>query len=61
MSVESYGVELDLTSEGETFPSRSAVRFRCREPGRGTFIDLVAPPVNRVVLNGRELAPDAVV
>jgi aminopeptidase N len=60
ISVESYDVELDLTSEGETFPSRSSVRFQCREPGSETFIDLVAPSVQRVVLNGRELAPEAV-
>ena len=50
-----YDVHLDLTTGDETFGSRTSVRFDCAEPGASTFIDLVAPRVERVTLNGREL------
>ena len=59
ISVDSYEVDLDLTSTGETFRSTTTVRFTCREAGASTWIDLIAARVNSVVLNGVELGPDA--
>jgi aminopeptidase N len=55
LDVASYDVELDLTVSDRIFPSRTVVRFDCAEPGAATFIDLVAPEVHSVVLNGRAL------
>ncbi|HEY3681804.1 MAG TPA: aminopeptidase N [Streptosporangiaceae bacterium] len=60
LDVDSYTVELDLTAEDGIFDSVSVVRFRCSEPGAGTFIDITAPRVRSVVLNGRHLDPDEV-
>ena len=57
LSVDTYDVALDLTREEPTFPSTTVVRFRCTEPGASTFIDLVAPTVREIELNGRALDP----
>ncbi|HYB86805.1 MAG TPA: aminopeptidase N [Streptosporangiaceae bacterium] len=59
LQVVSYQVELDLTASGETFPSVSTVTFRCERPGAASFIDLTAPSVSEVILNGEPLAADA--
>jgi aminopeptidase N len=58
LSVDRYDIELDLSGaqEGGTFRSVTTVRFEAREAG-STFIDLVAPAVREVVLNGRALDP----
>ncbi|MQA93910.1 MAG: aminopeptidase N [Streptosporangiales bacterium] len=55
LDVESYEVELDLTVGDETFTSTTTVRFRAAEPGADTFIDLAAPAVREITLNGRSL------
>ena len=55
-----YDVELDLTTGPATFASRTTVRFAAT-PGASTFIDLIAPAVHEVVLNGRSLDPAEVV
>ncbi|MFD6935579.1 aminopeptidase N [Streptomyces goshikiensis] len=62
LTVDSYEVELDLSAaqEGGTFPSVTTVRFQSAEAGAGTFIDLVAPAVHEVVLNGASLDVAAV-
>ncbi|MBZ4014704.1 aminopeptidase N [Streptomyces purpurogeneiscleroticus] len=66
LTVDGYEVALDLRSAVEqgdasrTFRSRTTLRFRCAEPGAGSFADLVAPSVTSVTLNGRELDPAAV-
>ncbi|MFD0260822.1 aminopeptidase N [Kitasatospora indigofera] len=61
LEVDGYRVHLDVTSATDpaagTFRSSTTVRFRCSEPGAGTFVDLLAPAVRSVRLNGRELAP----
>ncbi len=57
LTVASYDVHLDFTTGDETFVSRTRVRFDSSRPGSGTFIDLVAPRVRRVVLNGVALDP----
>ena len=54
VDVSSYDVELDLTTGPTTFRSRTTVRFSARE-GASTFLDLVAPHVHEVVLNGTAL------
>ena len=55
----SYQVELDLTAGEETFPSVSTVSFRCAHPGAASFIDLTAPSVSEITLNGEPLGADA--
>ena len=56
VSVSAYEVELDLTAGDTTFASSSTVRFSA-EPGCSTFIDLVAPSVRAITLNGAALDP----
>ncbi|ACQ80875.1 aminopeptidase N [Beutenbergia cavernae DSM 12333] len=50
----SYDVELDLARGDKVFGSRTTLRFDA-EPGSTTFVDLIAPTVHSVTLNGREL------
>ncbi|MEU9922175.1 aminopeptidase N [Streptomyces griseoluteus] len=59
LSVDSYEIDLDLTGaqEGGTFRSVTTVRFDVAEPGAESFIDLVAPAVREVTLNGDSLDP----
>ncbi|MDB1086735.1 aminopeptidase N [Streptomyces sp. ACA25] len=56
LGVESYDITLDLSGaqQGGTFRSETTVRFTAREAG-ASFIDLVAPTVHAVVLNGEAL------
>jgi len=61
LDVTSYTVTLDVTGGAETFRTVSTVRFAAREEGASTFIDLIAPAVREVVLNGQALDVDAVV
>ncbi|PGH50377.1 aminopeptidase N [Streptomyces sp. Ru87] len=59
LSTHAYEIELDLSGaqEGGTFRSVTTVRFDCAEGGAASFIDLVAPEVRGVVLNGTALDP----
>ncbi|GGV06738.1 aminopeptidase [Kitasatospora herbaricolor] len=61
LEVDGYRVHLDVTSATDpaagTFRSSTTIGFRCSEPGTATFVDLLAPAVRSVRLNGRELAP----
>ncbi|WP_335978036.1 aminopeptidase N [Streptomyces sp. CA2R106] len=61
LRVEAYDIELDLrgAQDGGTFRSVTTVRFEVREPG-ASFIDLIAPAVHEVVLNGTALDADRV-
>ncbi|HJU96954.1 MAG TPA: aminopeptidase N [Jiangellaceae bacterium] len=52
--VDSYEIDLDLTTGDKTFASRTTVRFRAKK-GAGTWLDLIAPSVDEVVLNGKKL------
>jgi aminopeptidase N len=54
ISVESYQVQLDLTGSEATFESVSTARFSCARPGAATFLELTAPAVTRITLNGQE-------
>ena len=60
ISVDGYDVDLDLIGGAETFASTTTVAFRSRQAGASTWIDLIAPEVLSVNLNGRELVPDDV-
>ncbi|MFJ8625216.1 aminopeptidase N [Kitasatospora sp. NPDC093550] len=59
LRVDAYDIELDLGSarEGGTFRSTTVVRFTATTPGADTFIDLVAPSVEEITLNGVSLDP----
>ncbi|NYH51280.1 aminopeptidase N [Nocardiopsis arvandica] len=57
LSVDSYAVELDLTTGAETFRSTTVIRFSSSEPGARTFVELAAPKVLTATLNGTELDP----
>ncbi|MEU7029447.1 aminopeptidase N [Streptomyces sp. NPDC046275] len=59
LSVDAYEVDLDLTGaqEGGTYRSVTTVRFDSAAENADTFIDLVAPTVHEVVLNGTALDP----
>ena len=52
----SYDVTLDLTRGETVFGSSTTVRFTST-PGSSTFIDLIAPVVHSISLNGRALDP----
>ncbi|MDX3849295.1 aminopeptidase N [Streptomyces sp. AK02-01A] len=62
LTVDSYEIDLDLSGaqEGGTYRSATTVRFESAEAGAETFIDLVAPAVHEVVLNGSPLDAAAV-
>ncbi|MEU7648371.1 aminopeptidase N [Streptomyces huasconensis] len=62
LTVDSYEIDLDLSGaqEGGTFRSVTTVRFDSAEADAETFIDLVAPAVHEVVLNGHSLDVAAV-
>ncbi|MGW7303514.1 aminopeptidase N [Streptomyces sp. NPDC054829] len=59
LTVDSYEIDLDLSGaqEGGTYRSVTTVRFDVAESGAETFIDLVAPTVHEVTLNGDPLDP----
>ncbi|MFD7904457.1 aminopeptidase N [Kitasatospora sp. NPDC057904] len=59
LHVDAYDIELDLGTarEGGTFRSTTVVRFTATTPGADTFIDLVAPGVEEITLNGAALDP----
>ncbi|PZF95998.1 aminopeptidase N [Micromonospora deserti] len=60
LDVTGYDISLDLSSAvqaatGRTFRSTTEVRFRCAEPGAGTFIEVAADSVRSATLNGAPL------
>jgi aminopeptidase N len=57
LDVTSYSVDLDLTTSDTTFGSTTTIRFACRQPGEGTFVDLVGATVHEITLNGEFLDP----
>jgi aminopeptidase N len=52
ITVGSYQIELDLTGGDTTFRSVSTISFGCARPGDGTFLNLTAPLVHAMTLNG---------
>ncbi|MFE8949112.1 aminopeptidase N [Streptomyces sp. NPDC007856] len=59
LTVDSYEIDLDLSGaqEGGTYRSVTTVRFDVARGGVESFIDLVAPTVHEVMLNGDALDP----
>ncbi|KQY64766.1 aminopeptidase N [Nocardioides sp. Root140] len=57
LSVESYTVDLDVTTSETTFASTTTVRFTCTEPGATTFADLVDATIHSITLNGETVDP----
>ncbi|MGY5127110.1 aminopeptidase N [Streptomyces nigrescens] len=74
LTVDAYEIDLDLSaaqeggapgsaedgSTGGTYRSVTTVRFDVAEAGADSFIDLVAPAVHEVLLNGEALDPGEV-
>ncbi|MFD5187154.1 aminopeptidase N [Streptomyces sp. NPDC058357] len=62
LTVDAYEIDLDLSGaqEGGTYRSVTTVRFDSAEAGAETFIDLIAPAVHEVELNGKALDVAAV-
>jgi aminopeptidase N len=52
LTVDSYEVDLNLAGSETTFDSTTTVWFRCARPGADTFIELTAPAVTQITLNG---------
>jgi aminopeptidase N len=52
ISVVAYRVQLDLTGGDTTFRSLSRIEFDCARAGTPTFVNLAAPAVHSVTLNG---------
>src|SRR5689334_9794388 len=62
ITVTSYQVDLDLTAQGgdeTTFSSVTVIRFDCASPGSSSYIDLTAPAVREITLNGAPVSLDA--
>ena len=57
LDVDSYLVDLDLTTGASTFRSISEITFACSQPGADSYLDLTAETVHEVVLNGQALDP----
>jgi aminopeptidase N len=55
IKVESYDIDLDLTSSDETFTSSTTIKFVGLKPGASTFIDAVGKSVISATLNGAPL------
>ncbi|MFM2024894.1 MAG: hypothetical protein RLZZ56_907 [Actinomycetota bacterium] len=55
LGVESYRIELDLTTSETTFRSKTTVRFSAKD-GASTFIDAITSEVHSITLNGESLA-----
>jgi len=56
IAVASYHVDLDLTGSDEVFDSVCVVRFDCNAPGSASFINLTAPAVREITLNGEPVS-----
>jgi len=56
IAVASYHVDLDLTGSDEVFDSVCVIRFDCNAPGSASFINLTAPAVREITLNGEPVS-----
>jgi aminopeptidase N len=56
VSVSAYEIDIDVTTGPTTFASTTVARFSAAA-GATSWIDLVAPEVREIVLNGRTLDP----
>jgi aminopeptidase N len=58
LKVDSYRIDLDLTGGAATFRSLTTVTFRAASQGASTFIDLTAPGIREITLNGRQVGTE---
>ncbi|MGO1406815.1 MAG: aminopeptidase N [Brachybacterium sp.] len=58
LSTDSYDIRLDLTTDERTFLTETTLRFSSTE-ARPTFVDLIAPSVEEIELNGELLSDPA--
>ena len=56
ITVASYHVDLDLTGGDEVFGSVCVIRFDRTAPGSASFINLTAPAVREITLNGKPVS-----
>jgi aminopeptidase N len=59
ISVVAYRVQLDLTGGDTTFRSLSRIELDCVRAGASTFVNLAAPAVHSITLNGAPVSPKA--
>ena len=59
INVVAYRVQLDLTGGDTTFRSMSTIEFDCGRDGARTFVNLAAPGVHAITLNGSPVSPAA--
>ena len=57
LHVDTYVVDLDLTTSESTFATTSTIRFTCTSSGAETFVDFVGGTVQEIVVNGTSLDP----
>jgi aminopeptidase N len=57
LAVDGYAMDLDLTTGTQTFISSVTVRFRCRRPGAGSFVEIDPARLEVATLNGLPLDP----
>jgi len=57
IQAQHYLVEIDLTQNSKTFPTKTTVNFSCNEPGAESFIDAITASVESIELNGTALDP----
>jgi aminopeptidase N len=55
LQVDSYTIDLDLTRGDVEFRSTTVIRFRCDQPGAGTFVELKPARLRHATLNGDPL------
>ena len=55
----SYRITLDLDSGPDTFGCQTEIRFACAVPGAQTFLEYLAPSVERIEVNGEAMGLDA--
>ncbi|MFL6156422.1 MAG: aminopeptidase N [Marmoricola sp.] len=60
INVDSYTIEIDLTSDEKTFTSTTTIAFTSTVPGGSTFADLVDATIHEITLNGESLDPATV-
>ena len=57
IKVESYKIDLDVTTGAETFLVKTTIKFAGLKPGATTFIDCVGKRVISAKLNGADFDP----
>ena len=58
LRVESYQIDLDLTTGAENFRVKTTIDFTGLKPGSTTYIDCVGSKVISAKLNGAEFDPN---